>query len=88
MPPWGLKGGKEGSLNYIRIFRKNGEEEYHTPTSGLKLKNGDVVRIVTANGAGWGHCRDRDTRKIEEDIKNGYLTENQALYHYTFLPFP
>lgn len=82
IPPWSLMDGEDGSLNYIKIIRASGQEEQYTSTSGLKLNKDDIVRIVTANGAGWGKCADRESNKVEADLKNGYITEKQALHFY------
>jgi len=81
-PPWNLMGGEDGSLNYIDVIRVSGEKERYTSASGLELNKGDVIRIVTANGAGWGKCEDRDPSQVKADLKNGYITAKQAAEFY------
>lgn len=76
-PPWPLNGGQPGSLNYIEILRPGRPAERYTSVSRLELDEGDVIRIVTANGAGWGDCRDRDPVAVKDDIRNEYLTPEQ-----------
>jgi N-methylhydantoinase B len=51
---WGLSGGGTGTTNRVEIERIDGSRETHALASGLKLAKGDVVRIVTAQGGGWG----------------------------------
>jgi N-methylhydantoinase B len=53
-PVWGLAGGAAGTTNRIEIDRLDGSHETHAFVSGLPLAQGDVVRIVTARGGGWG----------------------------------
>ena len=83
-PPWGLEGGQPGSSNHIVIRRANGETEKHAVVSGLVLNKDDVIQVMTATGAGWGDPKERDKALLEEDIKNGYVTPEQARKYYAF----
>ncbi len=76
--PWGLNGGNEGSTNYIRILRKDGREQVLNTCTGLTLGKDDVIRVVTANGGGYGDPRERDRAKVREDVKNDYISAKQA----------
>jgi N-methylhydantoinase B len=51
---WGLAGGAPGTTNRVEIDRRDGGCETHALVSGLPLAKGDIVRIVTAQGGGWG----------------------------------
>ncbi|MFI5013944.1 MAG: hydantoinase B/oxoprolinase family protein [Hyphomicrobiales bacterium] len=53
-PVWGLAGGRPGTTNRIEIFRTDGSREVHAFVSGVRLQAGDIVRITTAQGGGWG----------------------------------
>jgi N-methylhydantoinase B len=81
-PPWGLKGGRLGSPNYIQILRTSGEIEKHAIVSGLTLNKDDVIRVMTGTGAGWGDPLKRDLNKVKADLKNGYITQEQAVNYY------
>jgi len=37
---------------------------------------------MTATGAGWGDPLERDRALVEEDLKNGYVTPEQAARDY------
>ena len=76
--PWGLKGGREGSANYVEIIRGDGRREVYSTVTSLRLYKGDVIRIHTANGGGYGDPRKRPRDRVLEDLKNGYITEEQA----------
>lgn len=84
--PWGLAGGHEGTNNYIRILRRDGTQELLSTCTGLKLEPGDVVRIVTANGGGYGDPRKRSRAKVLEDLKNEYITAAEGRDVYGLLP--
>jgi N-methylhydantoinase B len=53
-PVWGLAGGKPGTTNRIEVFRTDGSHEVFSFVSGVRLRAGDVIRITTAQGGGWG----------------------------------
>ena len=78
VPPWPLKGGQPGSPNHVLIARANGETERYSVVSGLTLNTDDVIRVMTATGAGWGDPMERPLELVEEDLKNGYITLEQA----------
>ncbi|MCJ7622468.1 MAG: hydantoinase B/oxoprolinase family protein [Anaerolineaceae bacterium] len=81
-PPWPLVGGCEGSPNHILVVRANGNIERYAVVSGLTLNTDDVIRVMTATGAGWGDPLQRDIELIKTDIKNGYVTKDQANLYY------
>ena len=83
--PWSLRGGREGSANRIEVIRADGRKEDHAVVSGLRLNRDDVIRIITANGGGYGDPRERDPVAIANDLRNGYITPEQAAreYYYT-----
>jgi N-methylhydantoinase B len=82
VPPWPLEGGQPGSGNYILIARTNGETERYSVVSGLTLNTNDVIHVMTSTGAGWGDPRQRSLEAVREDLKNGYITEDQANRYY------
>ncbi len=82
--PWGLNGGLEGTTNYIKVLRKDGQEERYSSCTALPLNKGDVVQVVTANGGGYGSPENRPHAKVAADIRNGYITADRAnkIYGY------
>ena len=80
-PPWGVDSGRKGSSNYVEIIRagkRDRQSEIYAKPSRVPLRKGDVVRMVTATGGGWGDPKLRPRDKVLEDIKNGYITAYQA----------
>nr|WP_232471908.1 hydantoinase B/oxoprolinase family protein [Pseudomonas aeruginosa] len=76
--PWGLEGGAEGSPNYIEVVRKDGRSERHAMASGVMLSAGDIVRVRTGAGGGYGDPALRSREAVIEDLKNGYLSTETA----------
>jgi len=66
----------------VLIVRANGETERYSVVSGLTLNTDDVIRVMTATGAGWGDPMQRDPALVKADLKNGYITEEQANRYY------
>ncbi len=82
IPPWPLEGGCQGSPNHILIVRANGDTERYSVVSGLTLNTDDVIRVMTATGAGWGDPLQRNLELVKVDLKNGYITEEEANRYY------
>jgi N-methylhydantoinase B len=77
-PPWGVDGGEEGLTNYAQIIRSDGREEIHGKVSRLKVGRGDLVRLVTGTGGGWGDARKRDPARVLADLRDGFISEQVA----------
>jgi N-methylhydantoinase B len=77
-----MHGGHDGSRNYMKILRADGSETVLGKVTGLPLRRGDVVRMVTATGGGWGDPRRRDPARVRDDVRAGYITAAQARQHY------
>lgn len=77
--PWALEGGNEGSPNQVQVIRKGGGDiETYSFVSELTVNEGDVIRILTGVGGGYGHPRDRDPSAIKDDIRAGFVSEERA----------
>jgi N-methylhydantoinase B len=78
VPPWGMEGGGQGTLNCIEVLR--GEETLHRirKTVACKLQENDVVSIHTGAGGGWGEPLDRDPAPVLEDVKAGLISPQEA----------
>ena len=42
------------------------------------VNKGDVIRIVTGNGGGYGDPKERGREAVLDDIHSGYLTPSRA----------
>jgi N-methylhydantoinase B len=84
VPPWPLQGGRPGSPNYVEIRRIDGSKERYSVVTALPLNKDDVIRVMTGTGAGWGDPKERDIKQLKDDLKNGYITQEQAKKYYGF----
>lgn len=83
--PWSSRGGSEGSPNQIEVVRGDGRVEAYAVVSGLALNRDDVIRITTANGGGYGDPRQRERAAVALDLRNGYITPEQAARDYGYV---
>ena len=78
--PLGALGGADGGLNRVAVETKAGS--YRPPhlsnDQDIQLEPGDVVRVSTPGGGGYGDPLRRDPRKVATDIRRGYYTREQA----------
>jgi N-methylhydantoinase B len=84
--PWPLAGGREGSRNYVEVLRADGRVEEHAVVTALELNEGDVIRIHTGSGGGYGDPARRRTELVLDDLRDGYVTDEWArlLYGHAF----
>ena len=83
--PWAMEGAGEGSPNFAEVIRADGEVLRFSKTARLPLRRGDVVRLFTGTGGGWGDPKQRPADLIAADIRDGYLTLEQACRHYGYV---
>jgi len=76
--PWPLEGGLEGSPNYVEVIRTDGSIEEHAVITALEVNEGDVIRIHTGSGAGYGNPKDRPYELVIDDLRDGYLSADTA----------
>ncbi len=83
IPVWGMSGGKEGSNNYFQFIDPDGTVNPPTNVSARRICDKDcVIRMVTATGGGYGDPLKREPEKVAMDVKNEYITVEQALSDY------
>jgi len=81
--PWGMQGGGQGSRNYTKmIFADGRQPEVFGKTAQHHMNQGDVARLITGSGGGYGNPLERPVEKVQEDVKNAYITPEQAEKEY------
>lgn len=76
--PWALRGGREGSPNYVEIIRRDGAVEQYAVVTALEVNEGDVIRLHTGTGGGHGDPRRRPRELVRDDLRNSYITAEVA----------
>ena len=52
--PWGLEGGEAGATGVNHLAREGGQAHQLPGKCQITVNTGDVVRIETPGGGGWG----------------------------------
>ena len=74
-PPWGMAGGMAGGVGRVVVNPGTNHERLLQPLSdGNMLKRGDVLRIETGGGGGYGHPFDRPPESVLDDVLGGFVT--------------
>jgi N-methylhydantoinase B len=82
-PAWGVKGGMGGGAGRILVNPgTSGERELRPMSEGNKLKKGDLVRIMTPGGGGWGSPLERAAEQVRDDVLDGFISAGSAARDY------
>jgi N-methylhydantoinase B len=82
-PPWGVAGGMAAGSGRCVINPGRPDERMIAPLSdGNIVKKGDVVRIETGGGGGWGHPFDREPGRVLSDVLAGFVSPERAAADY------
>ncbi|WP_251492532.1 hydantoinase B/oxoprolinase family protein [Otoolea muris] len=88
-PAWGFDGGMPGSPNGFDFIRADGT---YVPIRGtgskIPMEKGDIVRMTTGAGGGYGNPLKRPAGKVAMDVKNGYVTLEGAKNIYGVIVNP
>ncbi len=81
--PWGVKGGKNGGAGRAIVNPGTDSERELDPLSdGNVLRRGDVLRLETGGGGGWGHAYDREPDLVLRDVLGGFVSPEAAFEDY------
>lgn len=83
-PPWGVEGGAPGTPNLLQVEDCDGLTRNFGREPDIALKRGDLVRIITGGGGGWGEAGAREAESVRRDVENGYITKEEAKSRYGF----
>lgn len=83
-PPYGLHGGSDGRMAEVE-YTLDGvsyRPEHVTKDEGVPMRSGDLARVATPGGGGWGDPHERDPAKVLRDVSLGYITREDAERDY------
>lgn len=93
--PWGAFGGGDGSLTRIDIspagrtdfvsFQEHFRLISPTKFTNIRLHRGDRVRLSSPSGGGYGLPEKRNPALVAIDVKDGYITRDQATSIYRII---
>ena len=85
---WGLFGGRPGRCAAL-LVRRAGDDRFRdfceafgtvspSKLSGVVLREGDIVRIESAGGGGFGNPSERDPALVLRDVQDGLVSREEA----------
>ena len=82
-PPWGIAGGKQGGTGRVVVNPGTPRERVLQPLSdGNRLQKGDVLRVETGGGGGYGPPFQRPAAAVLEDVLGGLVSVAAARAEY------
>ena len=83
-PPYGLHGGGDGALAEVEftLGGKTHVPEHVTKDEGIVMAPGDLARVASPGGGGWGDPFERDAEKVLADVVYEFVTPQQAREEY------
>ncbi len=89
LQPFGAAGGKAGAGS-LYILNPGKEEELPNPTKTdfMPIKEGDLLRVMTPGGGGWGDPLDREPEKVVCDLALGLVSMGSAKEDYGVMMDP
>ena len=81
--PYGVAGGRAGRTGRITLNPGTPEErELVALGDGIVLKRGDLLRLETCGGGGWGDPLERAPERVRTDVARGFITARGAFEDY------
>jgi len=80
--PWGRAGAGPGEVSGTIVNPGTPDEQIVGKIDVLKLTPGDVVRIVSPGGGGYGDPFERDAEMVRQDVANGFVSAADAAAVY------
>jgi N-methylhydantoinase B len=82
-PPAGVNGGHAGRPGRCVVNPGRPDERVLAPMSdGNVLHRGDVMRLSTSGGGGWGNPLDRPPERVRTDVLGGFVSAAAAREDY------
>ena len=71
--PYGLAGGEPGREGHMVLIRGEERTELGSKVNNLSLKCGDIIRLETSGGGGYGPAAERTPEQALRDTQLGYI---------------
>jgi len=80
--PFGLFGGKPGSLPIMRLVGTNGTTTELGVNRFYEVSEGNVFELISQGGGGLGDPFERSPQQVKNDVVNGFVSIEKALEDY------
>jgi N-methylhydantoinase B len=83
-PAWGIFGGDAAVPPIVIINPGRDDERRLLKASRLPLVEGDVIRMLTGGGGGYGDPAERDPAQVDRDVRDRHVSPEtaKAVYGY------
>lgn len=82
-PSWGVRGGRAGRSGRFVVNPGRPDEREVAPFGdNIELRQGDVLRVITSGGGGWGPPAERDPLLVLQDVRDGFVSLASARDDY------
>jgi N-methylhydantoinase B/oxoprolinase/acetone carboxylase alpha subunit len=81
-PPFGCDGGLPARLSALYLIRDGKRQALSSKLTNLTLRQGDIVRLETSGGGGFGDPKARPRAVVTGDVRQGYVSTDQAAQAY------
>jgi N-methylhydantoinase B len=81
--PYGVAGGRAGRTGRVTLNPGTpGERELLPLGDGIALRRGDLLRLETCGGGGWGDPLEREPELVLRDVVQGKVSADAARHDY------
>ena len=80
--PFGLTGGEAAAASALYLIRDGRRESLPSKVTNVMLRKGDIVRLETSGGGGFGEPKMRLAEQVERDVRLGYVSPEAAASCY------
>ena len=81
-PPFGLAGGEPGALSALYLIRDGERHPLPSKITNMMLRKGDVIRLETSGGGGYGDPKMRSREQVARDLRLRYISAPSATRSY------
>ena len=83
LQPWGVAGGNAGAPS-VWLLNPDTPDEQRLPgkTDHVPVKPGDVLRVLSPGGGGWGDPLGREPESVRVDVMRGLVSTESASDEY------
>ena len=87
-PPFGLAGGGPAARSALFLVRDGEKRALPSKSTNMMLEKGDIIRLETSGGGGYGDPAMRLRKHVERDVRFGYVSKAAAAETYGGAPKP
>src|SRR5690606_40945343 len=82
--PDGLQGVNPGAAGRLTLIRDGKEIPLHSKVGNKPLQNGDIIRLETSGGGGYGDPKQRSREAVHRAVEQGHVSLESARSEYAF----